>query len=145
MIDCQDIENCFTKYSDTKKVLKDKKGGKSQLTIDNSSGFKFEIIDFEDCLYMGRETETKCDFGIRTNESIVYVELKGSDVKKGISQLTSTIHETKKCFEDLNIKARMIVTKFPKPNLVKQRREYIELFKLVKKDLIIKESYTEQI
>ena len=62
-----------------------------------------------------------------------------------------TIKATEKCFLELNFKARLIVSKFPKPDLVKNTKEYKDLVKKVihlegKNDnLIIKSSFTEKI
>jgi hypothetical protein len=67
-----------------------------------------------------------------------------------VNQLLETIKETKHCFQNLQLNARLIVSKFSKPDLVRQRKEYVELAKLVKykegknKNLIIKQNiYTE--
>lgn len=137
MIKCEDLEKCFSESSDKNKTLKDKKGGSSKFQIVNNSREIFQIIDFENCVYKNLETETKCDFGLLTNQEIIYIELKGSDVKKGILQLNSTIGETKKCFENLKLKGRLIVSRFPKPDLVKQTKDYKDLMKIVNQDLII--------
>ncbi|BEV04618.1 hypothetical protein [Chryseobacterium gambrini] len=146
MIKCEDIEKCCSESSDKRKTLKDKKGGSSRLLIENKLQKKFNIIDFEDCVYKAKQQETKCDFGILTDTEIIYVELKGSDVKQGIFQLKSTIEDTKQCFKDLNFKGNIVVTKFSKPNLVKQRKDYKDLVKLLQKEPVIKQNiHTENI
>ena len=72
-----------------------------------------------------------------TEDSIFFVELKGSEVAKGIKQILSTYNETKKCFERLKPKARMVVSKFSKPDLVKRSKEYRDLAIALKSDIVI--------
>ncbi|MFY1048271.1 hypothetical protein [Chryseobacterium sp. GP-SGM7] len=146
MIKCEDLEKCYSEFSDKRKTLKDKKGGTSRLLVENKRQKKFNIIDFEDCVYKSKQQETKCDFAVLTDTEIIYVELKGSDVKQGIFQLKSTIEDTKNCFKNLNFKGSIIVTKFSKPNLVKQRKDYKDLVRLLQKEPIIKQNiHTENI
>lgn len=128
---CNKIRGCEIKESHPIKVLKDRKGGKSIYRIENRSTSNFSIIDFENCVYEERQNDVKCDFGLKTDNSIYYVELKGSDVKNGITQLLETLAETEKCFKGLDKKIRLVATKFSKPNLVKKRREYKDLVKKV--------------
>lgn len=139
-MECNEIEKCLVKCTDKKKTLKDKKGGASKLLIENSKNQEYCLIDFENCVYQNKQNDTKCDFGIKTEKEIFFIELKGSDVKQGIVQLKKTIEETKKCFHSLNFKGRLVVTKFQKPNVVKQSKDYIDLMKLVQQDFIIKQN-----
>ena len=113
---CDDITDCEISKDDSKKTLIDKKGGKSKYLIHNISKSTYSIIDFENCVYKGKENDTKCDFGLKTSESIYYIELKGSDAVQGIKQLLATVSETEKCFNDINKKVRLIVTRFSKPH-----------------------------
>jgi len=143
---CDDIRVCLVKLEVPKKTLVDKKGGHSKYCIDNPDRNIFDLIDFETCVYNDREHDTKCDFGILTQENIFYIELKGSDVKKGVEQLLSTIADTRKCFEDKLLKARLVVSRYPKPALVRQTKEYKDLVKIVNQNLIITQNiHTEKI
>jgi hypothetical protein len=143
---CDKIACCKEVVNHSKKTLVDRKGGKSKYSINNKSQSKYSIINFEDCVYEGKQNETKCDFGIEVNNSIYYVELKGSDVKKGIEQLLSTLNESENCFRGLTKKARLIVSKFPKPDLVKKTKEYKDLVKKtgsIENTIITQNIYTE--
>jgi len=146
----ESIENCYVAFNDRKKTLKDKKGRNSKYLIENCKLEEFHQIDIEECVYKNNSQDTKCDFAIKTSHSVFFIELKGSNVTKGVNQLLETIKETKHCFQNLQLNARLIVSKFSKPDLVRQRKEYVELAKLVKykegknKNLIIKQNiYTE--
>lgn len=148
----ESIDICCIAFNDRKKTLKDKKGGNSKYLIVNRKLEEFHQIDIEECVYKNNSQDTKCDFAIKTSNSVFFIELKGSDVKQGVNQLLETIKETKHCFQNLQLNARLIVSKFPKPDIVRQRKEYVELAKLVKfqkwknKNLIIKQNnYIEEL
>jgi hypothetical protein len=144
------IDNCSVETDKYKNVLIDKIGGKSKYIIENKTNKKYSQIDIENCVYKNLQNETKCDFGIKTENIFYLVELKGSDVKKGIEQLLSTLIAFKNYNQSLDFKARLIVTRFQSPNLVKKNAVYKNLVKLLKhienknNHLIIKQNiYTE--
>lgn len=128
---CETIENCSVPVKDAKKTFVDSKGCKSKYLVENPGRKEYFSIDFENCVYGNRQNDTKCDFGVKTDNTAFYIELKGSDVKKGIEQLLSTIQETKKCFTGLTPKARLVVSKFPKPESVRNSKEYKDLAKIL--------------
>lgn len=141
---CNEINHCLNSFEIPRKTLRDKKGGNSKYLIENPNHKVFFEIDFEECVYKNRENDTKCDFGIQHENTMYYIELKGSDVKKGVEQLLSTINETERCFKNHTLSARLIVTKFQKPKLVKQTKEYKDLIKIVNQHLIITQNiFTE--
>ena len=143
---CKEISSCEVNSNHSKKTLIDKKGGKSKYIIHNKSKFDYSIIDFENCVYKNRENDTKCDFGLKTSNSIFYIELKGSEVIQGIKQLLVTIKDTGKCFENINKKARLVVSKFSKPEAAYRTKEYRNLIKKIGsvKNFEIKQNqYTE--
>lgn len=143
---CDKIKDCKKSVNHSKKTLVDRKGGKSKYIVNNKLKSTYSIIDFENCVYENTQNDTKCDYGLKTDESIIYIELKGSDVVKGIKQLLITINETEKCFTGLGKKARLIITRFSKPKIAKQTKEYKDLIKKIGclKNLDIKQNeYTE--
>lgn len=145
---CEKIEDCIEEINHSKKTLIDKKGGKSKYLIDNKSQSNYSIIDFENCVYDGRQNDTKCDYGLVVNGCIYYIELKGSDVKKGIEQLLLTLTETEKCFKGLTKNTRLIVSKYPKPDLVRKTKEYKDLMKKIgniENTIITQNIYKERI
>lgn len=128
---CDIIEKCIELINHSKKTLIDSKGGKSKYLIDNKSKSTYSVIDIENCVYKGKDNDTKCDFALITDSSVYYIELKGSDVKKGIEQILSTMSETEKCFKGLSKKTRLVVTKFTKPDLAKKTKQYKDLVKKI--------------
>ena len=145
---CERIEECLSKEEDSSTIVfKDNSKGasKSEYRIINKDRKKYKRIDFENCVY-NDAVKKKCDFGLWIKEeSICYIELKGSDVKSGISQLLLTLKDTEECFRGLEKKARLIVTEFSKPRLIKKRPEYVDLMKLTNSNFLIKEKLEERI
>lgn len=143
---CKEISNCKVISNHLKKTLIDKKGGRSRYIINNKSKLEYSIIDFENCVYKNRDNDTKCDFGLKASNSIFYIELKGSEVTQGIKQLSVTIKDTEKCFENLDKKARLVVSKFSKPEITYRTKEYRNLIKKIGSvdNFVIKQNeYTE--
>ena len=143
MIDCTKLEECFTEFTDRKKTLIDRKGGKSKLLIENPTEKKFKILDIENCIYRGLKDETKCDYGILDDKIFYFVELKGCDVNKGIKQILETIKSLKHCLRSNEFKARLIVTRFTTTRSTYNTKDFKDLKKIVNQDLIIKNSHTE--
>lgn len=135
---CKKIESCIEDFEKPRDTWKDSKGGKSVFVLDNSNRNVYSKINFEDCVYEGRYNDTKCDYALISNDTVYFVELKGSDVKKGYEQLSATIKETAKCFSNLSIKVRMVVTRNSHPNLAKKTASYKHLFKVTNNDVIVK-------
>lgn len=119
---CKKIEECFENQTKQKHTFSDRKGGNSKLLVENKDQKKFKIIDFEHCVYKNRQNDSKCDYGLVTEDSIFYIELKGSEVAKGIKQILTTFNEVNKCFEKLKPKARLVVSKFSNPILLKDQK-----------------------
>lgn len=144
---CETINVCKGEgLNKTKDTWKDSKGCGSKYLIVNNNRKTYHKIDFENCVYKGRENETKCDYGLLTDDTIYYIELKGRDVKKGVKQLLSTLNETEKCFDDLHKKARIIASKISKPDIIKRMKEYRDLVTKIKgKPIIVTNKYTEKI
>jgi hypothetical protein len=146
---CKRIAEFSIKKSNFKGSLSDRKGGKSKYSFTNPHSKAYYEIDFENDVF--ENNDTKCDYGIQTETTIFYIELKGSDVKKGVEQLLETIKATDKCFENLELKARLIVSKYPQPDIVRKTKEYKDLVKKLNhlegknEKLIIKTSFTDNI
>jgi hypothetical protein len=146
---CKAIVDSSKTYCKKRESLKDKLGGKSTYHFTNPLNKEYQLVDFEKDVFA--DDVRKCDYGIKTETEIFYIELKGCDVKKGIEQLLETLSVTEKCFSGLKSKARLIVTNFQKPALVKNTAEYRNLVKKLKhvhgKDdhLVIQTSFTENI
>lgn len=143
---CERIKECKKELNKPKDTFVDKIGCNSRYLIENKDRRTYYKIDFENCVYHDRKNDTKCDYGMIVNESVVFIELKGSDVKKGISQLLSTVNETKNCFNGMNLKARLIVSRNTAPNITTRSKDYRDLVRITNNPIIIKkDQYTEKI
>ncbi len=144
------INNCEIETNKSKNVFVDKIGGKSKYVVENRSNNKYFHVDIENCVYKSLQNDTKCDYGVKTENTFYLIELKGSDVKKGIQQLLLTLVAFKKCYQTIDFKVRLVVSKFQSPDIVRKNREYKDLVKLLKhienknNNLIIKQNiFTE--
>jgi hypothetical protein len=143
---CAQINACKKASKHPKISLKDTAGGGSIFKLSNPKRKVFHTIDFEKCVYKNKHNETKCDFGLLHADSMFYIELKGSDVDRGIEQLLSTIYQTERCFKELKKKARLVITRFPSPEITLNTPSCKRLKRLVSNDLIIKQDvHTETI
>jgi hypothetical protein len=146
---CKAIVDSSKTYSKKSESLNDRKGGKSTYRFGNPLSKEYQLIDFEKDVFAN--DVSKCDYGINTGTEIFYIELKGCEVKKGVEQLLNTLNATEKCFSGLTPKARLIISNFQKPKLVRNTAEYRNLVKKLKhvygKDdnLVIQTSFTENI
>ncbi|MAM29666.1 MAG: hypothetical protein CMC13_11650 [Flavobacteriaceae bacterium] len=135
---CDKIDDCIEVLDRAIEICRDPKGGKSTFRIENEDRKQYSKVNFEDCVYDGKENETKCDYAFIHRDVVYFVELKGSDVQKGYAQLAATIIDTKKCFQDKEIKARLVVTKNGAPKIAKKSSGYKNLVKNTK-DIVVKQ------
>ncbi|QSW89572.1 hypothetical protein J0383_01850 [Flavobacterium endoglycinae] len=81
-------------------LIKANQGCCSKSKVASENNMKFEIntnedftrIEIDNCLISSQELQ-KCDFGFirHSNNEFYFVELKGKDVKKALSQIENTI------------------------------------------------------
>lgn len=115
-------------------------GSKTNYQLSNSSKAEVSKYIVDDCLLKGKSEDEKCDylFLVRREDMIdgYFVELKGSDVLKAISQLQNTINILSK---EINgaIFGRIVPTKVALPN-INSNSNYKRLKLKLKGNLIIK-------
>ncbi|NOQ71617.1 MAG: hypothetical protein GQ574_06435 [Crocinitomix sp.] len=142
---CKRIKTYQKESSNPKMTLVDKSrgSGKSKFILENKSRGTYYALNFEKDVYQGNAIDTKCDFGLKIEnekvKTIYFIELKGTDVNKGIEQLLATLEDTQKCFKGFEKKARLVVSRFPKPELTYRTRAYKDLVRKTKKEIIIKQ------
>lgn len=111
-------ENECTEFCDRRKVLVVKDPGNSQeYRIVNASLKELCKIRIDGCLI---EEGERCDYLLLNCEDrlAIFVELKGQDLIKAISQLESSINSLIKQFKqlaDFKIYARIVLNKTPTP------------------------------
>ena len=141
---CKKIEDCKKEGNNRLLTFKDKKGSGSKYVFVNNSRKTYYKIKIENCVYKNKPNDTKCDYGIIFKDEVYFIELKGSDVNKGMKQLLATIKETKKCFQKKTIKARLVVTRYPSRKHTRKRKEYVDLIEITKKNFSIQSQQFEE-
>lgn len=87
----------------------------SKLTVRNSGKRSLNKIKVDGCL-ISQEHE-KCDWLVATTDQplrALYIELKGCDVKKAISQLKNTVRLTEASFKQHSKECYAVTTRVPK-------------------------------
>jgi hypothetical protein len=119
------------KIKDTRKVFAAKEEGKVY-TLYNNSKLKIAKIQIDGCIF--KEYTEKCDWLFLIEEhNAIFVELKGSDIEKGISQLLSTYDKlkTEKDIKGCTIWFRLSIgEKNSVPRIVKTNSTYKKLFEI---------------
>jgi len=107
-----EYKKCLTKTNDSVLVLKE---NKSKFEAKNTNKKTIHKIQVDGCLI--DEHQEKCDWLISTTEKplrAMYIELKGCDIKKAISQLKNTIRLTEATYKDHRRECYAITTRIPK-------------------------------
>lgn len=103
---------CTTVESGSKVVVRE---NRSSFELVNKNKRKIEKIQVDDCLIRG--AEERCDWLLVAKCKVDvahFVELKGCDLKKAISQLGSTLNATKKEYQGTRRKCYAVTTRVPK-------------------------------
>jgi hypothetical protein len=139
---CNPFPECEEKLDNNKKKkhkLKDKKGGQSELLIDNPSEKYFHIVNIDGCFEQANGEKINDYLIINCEDKTAFlVELKGGDFKTAILQLESGLSKVKSKLSDngFSISGRIVLTnanaiKFARQNEILQIKN---LFKAVKGD-----------
>jgi hypothetical protein len=108
------ITSCSNRYTKKLDTIKDPKGAsKSVYKIDNKEEIIYNMIEFDGCVF--KNLIKKCDYGLDVNNTIHFIELKGSDINSSLKQIYTTIVETKEIFKSHTKKVRIIVSSIKAP------------------------------
>lgn len=83
----EEIKLCTTTINVPSKHLKENKVG---VRIINMNKSDFSIVSIDGCIKSIQDNR-KCDFAVYDSKKLFFIELKGSDVKHGIDQLSETV------------------------------------------------------
>ncbi|WP_419778871.1 hypothetical protein [Maridesulfovibrio sp.] len=111
-------------------LLEDRKtGSKASVKLENKSQSKFTVINFDGC---EMKNKTACDYVVTTAKRAIYVELKGSDVRKAHEQVLVAVKHYKKDHNSKNKTGIIAFTGRPKETsfLQKQKRSLMLKHKL---------------
>lgn len=104
------LEKCTTNRNC--KIISVEENG-MRFIIKNNNMINVDQIKVDGCLISGNEE--KCDWAFKINEKnkVLFVELKGANIKKAISQIDSTLNKTKKYFEKTNKECFIVSSRVP--------------------------------
>ena len=116
---CNDLfrESECKEFCDTRKtiVVKDS-GNKQEYRVTNDNGKEICKIKVDGCLIKEGE---RCDYLILSCEdkSAFFVELKGHDLQKALSQIDSSINQLMTEIKEFKIYARIVLNRNPTPDI----------------------------
>lgn len=104
------LEKCTTNRNC--KIISVEENGMTFI-IQNNNMINIDQIKVDGCLISGNEE--KCDWAFKIDEKnkVLFVELKGANIKKAISQIDSTLKKTKKYFEKTNKECFIVSSRVP--------------------------------
>ena len=117
-------ELCTSVVKDTRVVVRE---NRSSFELVNEERHTIEKVKVDGCLITG--DHERCDWLLvaKCNPDVAYfIELKGCDLKKAISQLGATLKATKDRYNSTNRKCYAVTTRVPKqgPSVQKLAREF---------------------
>ncbi|WP_320169160.1 hypothetical protein [Maridesulfovibrio sp.] len=106
------VRDCSQTFSKKIHVLQDRKtGSKASVKIDNKNEEEFTVIEFDGCLILNK---TACDYVVTHKTKVIYVELKGSDIRKAHTQIVIAVDHYKKAHGGLSKTGIIAFTGNPK-------------------------------
>ena len=119
------LKNCEV-FRDNRSTPSVSEKGKT-FQLENKNKVEVACVRIDDCVFK-QEDGIKCDFlfEIEAKKKLYYVELKGSDILKAISQIHETMKQTRLVYPGWVYEAR-IVASGKIPAGVSDRREHEQL------------------
>ena len=120
-------------------------GKKTKFVLENRSKCLISQYVVDDCLLNTVRREEKCDFlfDISENKIVYFVECKGSDILKAVTQIGSSIRILKDDFTGYEMRGRVVSTKVYSPDM--RTNSYKKLRGLLKGNLETKNIVCEEI
>ncbi|QHI37978.1 hypothetical protein IMCC3317_33610 [Kordia antarctica] len=128
------IDNCKETVTDRNIVLREKKSIYRAINRTNESILIYKV---DGCIYKPSNIETRCDYLLNANQKLYFIELKGSNVQKGLRQVLISINNLVKHLNNSSVNARIITTRGTKPKRLNTYKEYRDLIKLIGKEGIV--------
>uniref|UniRef100_Q31GX4 Uncharacterized protein n=1 Tax=Hydrogenovibrio crunogenus (strain DSM 25203 / XCL-2) TaxID=317025 RepID=Q31GX4_HYDCU len=114
-----DFEACTEETSQKVICLKE---NKSKFIVNNPNQHNLKKTRVDECLI--GTSEEKCDWIVSNVEPLnlaYFIELKGCDIKKAISQLANTMRLTNKHYSNYSLQCYIVSTRMPKANTSAQK------------------------
>tara|TARA_R110002049_G_scaffold70608_3_gene182356 strand:+ start:8939 stop:9373 length:435 start_codon:yes stop_codon:yes gene_type:complete len=133
-MDKKSIDACEEILSHAIIVLNEKKSEYMALNNQRINVPKYKV---DGCIYKSSSDKIRCDYLLKANQKLYFIELKGSDIKKGLKQVLLSIVNLEQFFDHNSLNARVITTRGTKPKRLNTYKEYRDLIKLIGKGSII--------
>jgi len=129
-----DYDKCTISTTDSRVVVSE---NKSKFEVINSKKIAIKKVQVDGCLI--QENSEKCDWiiSIDTLNRVFFIELKGCNIDKAISQLKTTLVKTKSQYSSCTRECYAVTTRIPKSG-TKLRKKQLDFFKETKTTLNIK-------
>lgn len=129
-----DYARCTVPTKDSKIVVQE---NKSRFEVINKNKIEVKKVEVDGCLI--NDHREKCDWiiSIASLNKAFFIELKGCDIDKAISQLKSTLNHTKGEYESFERQCFAVTTRIPKHG-ASMRKKSIDFFKKTKTTLCVK-------
>jgi hypothetical protein len=116
-------------------------GDKTNYQLQNPQHKTMSKYIVDDCVLVNLSDDKKCDYLFVVEKEGkadgYFVELKGGNVPKAISQLSNSIEQLRANISGV-LFGRIICSKFPKAPQIRQANAYVGLSKQLKGNLVIK-------
>lgn len=123
------LDDCIMFYDNRSNPSVNEEG--KSFTLSNTKKLKVKSIKIDGCVY--KEEKTKCDYLMiaeLNKPKAFFIELKGSDVPYGITQILNTVTLLKNNYSNHILEARLSNLGSTVPNY-KERKSYIDLAKII--------------
>jgi hypothetical protein len=130
-----DYDLCSTETTDSRVVVQE---NRSRFEVTNSRRESLKKVQVDGCLIS--DHSEKCDWIIEINNQsnrALFIELKGCDVDKAISQLKSTLVHTQEKYANYAKECFAVTTRIPKHG-ASTRKKCIDFYKQTNVTLSIK-------
>lgn len=129
-----DYKKCTIPTTDSKIVVQEKR---SKFEVINRNRIELKKVEVDGCLIT--DNKEKCDWiiSIDSMNKALFIELKGCDVDKAISQLKSTLEHTKDKYKNYERECYAVTTRVPKHGAT-VRKKSLDFFNQTKATLSIK-------
>jgi hypothetical protein len=126
------LDACI-QFKDARSIASVEEKGKCFQLNNVNKKATISCVKIDGCVFKNEDT-IRCDYLFEVDDPsrkrIFYIELKGTDLIKGIKQISKTLELTINVFEGSVYEARIVMGSVP---LVSNRREYLDLLDIVKR------------
>ncbi len=134
-----DYTRCTIPTTDSRVVVQE---NKSKFEVLNKNRISINKVEVDGCLIS--DHREKCDWiiSIDSLNRALFIELKGCDIDKAISQLKSTLNHTRTKYQDYKKECFAVTTRIPKHGSSMQKKK-LEFFRQTQVTLSVKNVKSE--